>query len=163
MTTQIEIKEIKQKNLIYVPAIGTQNNKSSFEKLTKWTSENKILSSFDPTKTEFITIYSDFENTAMKESLIDLDKINLMACIKIDTVLTEDYSIKSTEIKAGKCAVGKFEISSTSEDFSESWKKLVLWTIENGCEKDNRAPFEIYRSFANELNQMKVELYYPIQ
>ena len=35
--------------------------------------------------------------------------------------------------------------------------------MENGHVKDNREPFEIYLSFPNNDNQMKVELYYPIR
>lgn len=160
---QIGVKETKQKKLIYIPTIGVKNNTASFEKLMEWAFSNGVVTSFNPKETEFITIYSDFKNSEMRDP-IDLDKVKLKACIKIDRKLTESYDIDTTEIQAGKHVVGKFEISDEPSDFSKSWEELVRWTKENNYGKDNnREPFEIYRSRLNDDNAMKVELYYPIE
>lgn len=162
MTTQIEVKETKQKDLIYIPTIGVKNNTASFKKLMEWACRNGVVTSFDPKETEFITIYSDFKNSEMRGP-VDLDMVKLKACIKIDKPISKDDVIELTEIQHGKWVVGNFEISNTHDNFSKCWKQLIIWTMENGHVKDNREPFEIYLSFPNNDNQMKVELYYPIQ
>jgi DNA gyrase inhibitor GyrI len=161
MTTRFEIKEIEQKDLVYIPTIGVDNNPASFEILFEWLCKNGILKSFDPAETEFITIYSDFKNTEMKK--VDENKIKLKACANIDQTLTKGLDIETTEIQSGKYVVGKFEISNTPLDFTKSWKQLLEWTNKSGFKKDNREPFDLYRSWLNEDNVMKADLYYPIQ
>ena len=161
--SKFEIKEIEQKDLIYLSAIGVNNASASFEKLVEWTFKNGMMKTFDSKEIEFITIYSDFKNSEMRGA-VDLNMLKLKACIKIDRKLTEGYDIDTTEIQAGKHVVGKFIISDELSDFSKSWEELVRWTKEKTYVKDNnREPFEIYRSRLNDDNVMKVELYYPIE
>lgn len=150
----IEIKEMPKLNLAYVPSIGPQNLEGAFTKLMKWAAPKGLM---DDPNGKMMTIYRDtFKVT-------DYDKVKLNACMILDAPEEAEGQIGMTAIDAGKCVVGRYEIG--LEEFDDAWTGLFVWMNENGYQRADINPFEIYQNDYNEHPEKKfvVDMYIPVK
>ena len=154
MNAKIEIREFVPIKLACVSTIGVQGISNAYQELLKWAIPKNLLAKAD---TKIITIYHDsFKVTAP-------EKVRMSACISVGEEQKADGKIYLTTLKPGKCIVAYFEISLT--DFEKSWISLFVWMNEQGYQKAEGNPFEIYyNDFREDPNQMaKVDFCIPIK
>lgn len=154
MNAKVAIKTIEQLNLAFITHIGQEGLGLAFEQLMKWARPKGLL---DQKDFKMATIYHDsFKVTAP-------DKVRMSACLLLEKPVETNGLVGMTTIEKGKCIVGSFEIGVS--EFPKSWTGLFIWMNENGYQKANRDPFEIYHNNFNEHPEKKciVDFYIPIQ
>ena len=103
-----------------------------------------------------ITIYHD------SPKISNPNNIGMSACMVLEKPIKVDGEIGLRTIKKGRCIVSQFEIKPF--EFQEAWENSFAWMIENGYQKDNRDPFEIYYNNAENHpeNKFVVDFCIPI-
>lgn len=153
MNAKIEIREMAKLELAYVTSIGVQNMTTAYHKLVKWATPLGLLKHPD---TRMVTIYHDSFKTTNPE------KVRMSACIILTEPVKVSENIGRTTIEKGKFIVGSFVIGMM--EFEKSWNSLFVWMAENGYEKADRDPFEIYHNDYREHPEEKfiVDFFIPI-
>ena len=154
MNTNIEVKETPKMEFAYISQIGIQGLSSAFERLMKWAAPKGLLSASD---FKMATIYYDsFKVTAP-------DKVRMSVCILLNEPLETSGEVGLTTIEKGKCIVGSYEIE--AHEFEKKWTGLFIWMNENGYQKSDGNPFEIYHNDFNTHPEKKciVDLYIPVK
>lgn len=153
INAKIEIKEIPKLNLAYVTSIGPQNLATSYQKLIQWATPKKMITK----QTKMVTIYHD------SFKVTEANKVRMSACIVLNEPIKADGEIGFTSIEEGKCIVGHFVIGLNK--FEKSWTGLFVWMNENGYQKANKNPFEIYHNNFNDHPERKaiVDFCIPIE
>ncbi len=153
MNAKIEIKEMSKMDLAYVSSIGPHNLESCYAKLVQWATPKGLMND----KTKMITVYHD------SFKVTEASKVRMSASILVDKPVETNGEIGLTTIEAGKFIVGSFEIG--LNEFEKSWTGLFFWMNENGYEKADREPFEIYYNNFKEHTERKaiVDFCIPIK
>lgn len=154
MNAKIEIRELAPIKLASITSIGVQGISNAYQELLKWAVPKKLLAK---EKTKVITIYHDsFKLTAP-------EKVRMSACISVGEEEKAEGKVHLITLKPGKCIVAYFEISPS--DFEKSWSSLFVWMNEQGYQKAEGNPFEIYHNdFREDPNQIaKVEFCIPVR
>jgi len=153
MKAKIEIKEMSKMDLAYVSSIGPHNLESCYAKLVQWATPKGLMND----KTKMITVYHD------SFKVTEASKVRMSASILVDKPVETNGEIGLTTIEAGKFIVGSFEIG--LNEFEKSWTGLFFWMNENGYEKADREPFEIYYNNFKEHPERKaiVDFCIPIK
>ena len=154
MNAKIEIKEFAPLKLACVSTIGVQGISNAYQELLKWAVPKNLL---EKENTKIMTIYHDsFKVTAP-------EKVRMSACISVGEEEKAEGKIHLTTLKPGKCMVAYFEISVA--DFEKSWSSLFVWMNEQGYQKAEGNPFEIYyNDFREDPNEIaKVDFCIPIR
>lgn len=153
MNAKIEIKEMSKMDLAYVSSIGPHNLESCYAKLVQWATPKGLMND----KTKMITVYHD------SFKVTEASKVRMSASILVDKPVETNGEIGLTTIEAGKFIVGSFEIG--LNEFEKSWTGLFFWMNENGYEKADREPFEIYYNNFKEHPERKaiVDFCIPIK
>ncbi|MCM5662377.1 AraC family transcriptional regulator [Galbibacter mesophilus] len=152
MNAKIDIVETQKMEVAYVTSLGVQNLESAYGKIMKWAGDRGLMNQH----TKMITIYHDsFKVTAP-------EKVRMSASILLNEPVTTNGEIGLATIEAGKHIVGSFEIG--LHEFEKSWTGLFLWMNENGYQKRDSEPFEIYHNNFNEHPEKKavVDFYIPV-
>jgi len=144
MNAKIEIRELAPIKLAGVTTIGVQGISDAYQELLKWAVPKNLLGK---ESTKIITIYHDsFKVTAA-------EKVRMSACISVGEEEKAEGKIHLITLKPGKCIVAYFEISLA--DFEKSWSSLFVWMNEQGYQKAEGNPFEIYHNnFRDDSNQI---------
>ena len=153
MNASIEIKRVPKMELAYVSNIGDANMSASYSKLINWATSKGLMT--DDAK--LLTIYhNSFKITSE-------DKVRMSVCLLLKQPQQTSGEIGLTSIEETKCIVSKFEIS--LDDFEKSWTGLFVWMNENGYERSDQDPFEIYHNNFNKHPEKKaiVDFYIPIK
>lgn len=153
MNAKIEIKTLEKLNLAYVTAIGHQGIAKAYDTLVKWATPLGLL---QQPGAKMVTIYHDsFKITAPNQ-------VRISACITLNEPVRVSGETGLTSIEKGKFIVGSFVI--TLDEFEKSWNSLFIWMGENGYQKANRDPFEIYHNDYRLHPEQKamVDFYIPI-
>lgn len=153
MNAKIEIKTLEKLNLAYVTCIGHQDIAKAYDTLVKWATPLDLLQQPD---TKMITVYHDsFKITAP-------DKVRISACITLNEPTKATGEIGLSSIEKGKFIAGSFVI--TLDEFEKAWNSLFIWMAENGYQKADRDPFEIYHNDYRLHPEKKaiVDFYIPI-
>lgn len=154
MNAKIEIRELAPIKLAGVTTIGVQGISNAYQELLKWAISKKLLAKED---TKVITIYHDsFKVTAP-------EKVRMSACVSVSEEEKGEGKVHLTTLKPGKCIVAYFEIGLS--DFEKSWSSLFVWMNEQGYQKAEGNPFEIYHNnFREDPNQIaKVDFCIPVR
>lgn len=149
----IEIKELPKLDLAYITQIGVTGLPDAFSRLIKWATPLGLMQSED---LKLARIYHDsFKITAP-------DKVRMSGCIVLKEPVAVDGEVGLTTIPNGKFIIGRFEIE--PNDFDKAWRGLFNWMNENGYQKADDNPFEIYHNDFNTHPEKKfiVDLYIPI-
>ena len=153
MNAKIEITEMPKMNLAYVSSLGPQNLENAYQKLIQWATPKALMNE----KTKLITLYHD------SFKVTQANKVRMSACLLIDQPVEVSGEVGLTSIEAGKFIKGSFKIG--VDEFEKSWTGLFLWMNENGYQKADRNPFEIYHNNYQEHPEKKaiVDFYIPIE
>jgi AraC family transcriptional regulator len=133
MSTNIEIKTMPEMNLAYITAMGIKEMKGAFGRLMQWAGPKGMLAN---PNMKMATVYHDSFKTTAPE------KVQMSAAILLDQPVKPDGEVHTRTIAEEKCIVGRFEIK--VEEFEKAWTGMFLWMNENGYEKSNSNPYEIY-------------------
>lgn len=154
MNAKIEIKEFAPLKLACVTTIGVQGISNAYQELLKWAIPKNLLAKED---TKIITVYHDsFRLTAP-------EKVRMSACISVGEEDKAEGKVRLTTLKPGKCIIAYFEIGLA--DFEKSWRSLFVWMNEQGYQKAEGNPFEIYHNdFREDPKQIaKVDFCIPVR
>ncbi len=143
MNATIEIKEMPKMNVAYVSVIGPQNLETAYQKLMKWATPLGLMNE----QTKMITVYHD------SFKVTEPHKVRLSASILLEKPVETSGEIGLRSIEEGKFIVGSFEIG--LHEFEKSWTGLYVWMNENGYQKADRNPFEIYHNNFNDHPEKK--------
>ncbi|WP_415836132.1 AraC family transcriptional regulator [Pedobacter westerhofensis] len=153
MNAKIEIREMAKLELAYVTSIGVQNIAPAYDTLVKWATPLGLLKHPD---TKMVTVYHDSFKTTSPE------KVRMSACITLTEPVKVSGNIGKISIEKGKFIVGSFVIALS--EFEKSWNSLFVWMAENGYQKADRDPFEIYHNDYRAHPEKKciVDYYIPV-
>lgn len=154
LNAQIELIELPKKHLAYITQIGEKGIDNSFQRILNWAKPTGILADSD---TKFCRVFHDsFKVTDVQKVRMSIGILTNQAA----SVKDSDLGLKT--IEKGKLIVGHFTIE--PKEFEKAWNGLYIWMNENGYNKADRFPFEIYHNNFNEHPEKKciVDLCIPI-
>ncbi|GAB5554714.1 MAG: AraC family transcriptional regulator [Saprospiraceae bacterium] len=153
MNAKIEVKQTPEINMAYLSSIGSKNLGPTFQRLLKWATPKGLFNQ----QLKMATVYHD------SFKITDADKVRMSAGIILQSPIEADDTVQKMTIPAGKHIIGSFEIGVA--EFEKSWTGLFLWMNENGYEKADRDPFEIYHNDFNKHPELKcvVDFYIPVR
>ncbi|MDW3193983.1 MAG: AraC family transcriptional regulator [Cytophagales bacterium] len=137
MNAKIKVEEMPAMELAYVACTGPENMPAAYQKLIRWATPKGLIEGG-----KLVTIYYD------SYKVTESSKVRMSACLLLNQPTETDGEIGLTSIKSGKCIIGSFEIG--MHEYEQSWTGLFVWMNENGYQKADREPFEIYH---NDFNQ----------
>ncbi|MFY0608357.1 MAG: GyrI-like domain-containing protein [Cyclobacteriaceae bacterium] len=142
MNNSVSIRNLSPTHLAIVPITGVQNITEAFQTLLKWAGPKGLLIE---NEYKVLMVYHDsFKNTAP-------DKVRMSAGLRLVDSMSKDGEIEPLTLPGGKHIVGTFEIP--TQAFGQYWEELFKWMNENGYEKANADPFEIYHNDFNKHPQ----------
>lgn len=152
MNAKIEVKTTSAIHLAYISSIGSKNLGPAFQQVIKWATPKGLFNQHS----KLMTIYHD------SFKITDADKVRMRAGIILQQTIEADDIVKLSTIPSGKHIIGSFEIG--VDEFEKSWTGLFLWMNENGYQKADRHPFEVYHNDFNEHpeRKCKVDFYIPV-
>ena len=153
MNATIEVKELTPMQLACTQCQGPQNLSAAYGIIMRWATPKGLMHD----NTKMVTIYHDsFKFT-------EADKVRMSACILLQEQQVTEGEISQTVLPGGKHIVARYELS--IHDFEKSWTGLFLWMNENGYQKAEANPFEIYHNNPNEHPQQLaiVDLCIPVK
>ena len=153
MNAEIEIKEVAKLDLACVTVIGMDGIAGAYDTLIKWANPLGLL--MKPGM-KMVTVYHDsFKITAA-------EKVSISACITLNEPMKVAGEIGLNSIEKGRFIVGSFVLNLS--EFEKSWNSLFVWMGENGYQKADRDPFELYHNDYRIHPEKKciVDFYIPI-
>ena len=125
-----------------------------YKKLMNWARLNGYS---NPKINKTITIYHDDPNE------VGINNVRQSACIIADRKFDSTDTIKQDELYAGKCAVGRYEIS--FYEFKNAWMEMTEWIKENNLEVSGKDSFEVYQNNSNNYPSKKciVDICIPLK
>lgn len=153
MNAKIEIREMPKLELAFITQIGPDGLNEAFNRLLKWARPKGLLAD---NKLKLARIFHD------SFKITEADKVRMSACIILKEPVQTSGEIGLTSIEKGKFIVGHFEVA--PKDFEKSWSSLYIWMNEQGYQKADRNPFEIFHNNFNEHPEGKaiVDMFIPI-
>jgi AraC family transcriptional regulator len=135
MDTKIEIKQMPELNLIYCRHMGAFNKiGQAYENLFKWAIPRGLVTP----ETKTVTVYHD------DPSITSIDKVRQDASIIVKGDVKVEGEIGKSTVRAGKYAVGRFEIKET--EFEEAWNTMCSWFTESGYQPEDGSTYELYHN-----------------
>ena len=133
MNAKISIETNPQLNFSGLTHIGIDGMETTFDRVIKWARSKGI---FEADGTHIARVFHDsFKVTAP-------DKVRMTISIVSENNLPEDSEIQTFESPEGRCIVGKYIISPL--EFEQAWSSLFVWMSEEGYQKRDTEPYEIY-------------------
>ena len=109
-----------------------------YKKLMNWARQNGYS---NPKINKTITIYHNDPNE------LGINNVRQSACIIADRKFDSNDTIKKDEFYAGKCALGRYEIS--FYEFKNAWTEMSEWVRGNNLEVSGKDSFEVYQNNFN--------------
>lgn len=154
MDTKIEIKQMPQLNLIYCRHMGAFNKiGQAYERLFRWAIPRGLVKP----GTQTLTLYHD------DPSITAIEKVRQDASIIVEGDVKVEGEIGKSVVKAGKYAVGRFEIGET--EFEEAWNTMCAWFTESGYQPADGPTYELYHNDFSEHPEHKfiVDICIPVK
>lgn len=133
----VEVKELPELTLAYVRKIGEfDGNKENFQvlrnKLFTWAAAQNLLGGEN---FKFLVMYHDNPEVATN------NKQRMSLCISVPQETKTNGEISIMKLKAGKYAVGRFELKGV--DFKNAWNWMYgEWLPQSGYQPDDRPCYE---------------------
>lgn len=153
MNAKIQIATMPDRYLAYVTQIGINGIEESFEKIIRWARARDLLL---PENAQLCRVFHD------SFKVTDPNKVRMSMGIATAHKIPADGVVQQIKWPGGKNIVARFEIE--PQAFEPSWNSLFIWMAENGYQKADRNPFEIYHNNPNEHPEQKciVDLCIPV-
>lgn len=154
MDTNIEVKQMPELNLIYCRHMGAFNKiGQAYEKLFKWAIPHGLVKP----GTQTVTVYHD------DPSITSVEKVRQDASILVDGDVKVEGEIGKSTVRAGKYAVGHFEISENG--FEQAWNTMCSWLTESGYQPGDGPTYELYHNDYSEDLEHKfvVDICIPVK
>ncbi|PNW27353.1 AraC family transcriptional regulator [Formosa algae] len=135
MNANIEIKELPERYAAGLTHIGVHGIEQTFEKLILWANSKHLMT--HPESRIGRLFYDSFKVTAP-------DKVRMSVFLITKTPINSEGEINNLTLNKGKCIVARFKIN--PNDFEKSWTGLFIWMNENGYQKSEAHPYEIYQN-----------------
>lgn len=138
--------------LATIPVVGSKNVSAAYGTLVNWAERLGLMN----TSSKMITVYHDsFRDTPA-------DQVRMRAGMTWNEDVTLNGPLENYHLIPGKCIIGHFKIGLS--EFEQSWKGLFAYMKENGCQKSDQPPFEVYHNNFNEHPEKLaiVDFYIPI-
>jgi len=151
----IRILELRKVTIAKVEYKGSfQGIGKAYGKLNKWAYENGFTNS-KTNKT--LTIYHDDPN------IVGINNVRQSACIITHKPFDPPMGISKAEFNAGKCAVGRYEISFF--EFKDAWTEMFDWINKNKLKVSGKDAFEVYQNNSNMQAKKKtiIDICIPIE
>ena len=151
----IRVLELRNITLAKVEYKGSfQGIGKAYKKLMNWARANGFTNS-KTNKT--LTIYHDDPNE------VGINNVRQSACIITDKPFEPNDGIKKSEFCAGKCAVGRYEISFF--EFKDAWTEMFDWINKNDLKVSKKDAFEVYQNNSNTHPKKKtvIDICVPIE
>lgn len=154
MNANIEIKVLPEMNFAAITHIGEKGLGDAFNRLIKWANPKEML---ENKSSKVGRIFHDsFRVTSP-------DKVRMSVCLLTKEPFDEEGEIVAMTIDGGRFIEGHFEIS--MHEFESAWSGLFIWMNENGYQKADGNPFELYHNDFRTHPEKKsiVDFYIPIK
>lgn len=151
----IRVLELREITLAKVEYKGSfQGIGKAYRKLMNWARTNGFTNS-KTNKT--LTIYHDDPNE------VGMNNVRQSACIITHKAFEPTDEIKKIKFNAGKCAVGRYEISFF--EFKDAWTEMFNWIDKNGLKISEKDAFEVYQNNSNTHPKKKtvIDICVPIE
>ena len=154
MNARIEVKEMSELHFASITHIGVDGLEHAFERLLRWSTPQQLLNI--PNNKMARIFHDSFKVTSP-------DKVKMSVSMLLNSPFEETGEVKKESLGAGKWIVGSFELK--MEEFEKSWTSLYIWMNENGYQKADKPPFEIYHNDFRQHPEGKciVDLHIPIK
>ncbi len=134
MNATTTVKEFSTFELAYVSHQGKiENIINAYNQLIKWATPKGFM---NDENLRMMTIYHD------SPKISDPSNLRMSACLLLNKPLQKKEGINTKTFTPGKCIISRFEIKPT--EFQQAWEANFIWMSENGFQKANKDPFEIY-------------------
>ncbi len=134
MNANTEVKTIDKLELAYISHQGKMDHiGGAYDRLLRWAYPKGLMGQEN---LRMVTIYHD------SPKISDPNNLRMSACIVLNNPIPKDGEIGLRTIESCQCVVSRFEI--TPYEFQQAWESQFVWMIENGYERGEIAPFEIY-------------------
>lgn len=151
----IRVLELREITLAKVEYKGSfQGIGKAYGKLMNWARTNGFT---DSKTNKTLTIYHDDPNE------VGMNNVRQSACIITDKPFEPKGEIKKTVLNAGKCAVGRYEISFF--EFKKAWTEMFEWIDQNDLKVSEKDAFEVYQNNSNTHPKKKtvIDICIPIE
>ena len=148
----VEIKEVAPMALATIPVVGSNNITAAYGSLVNWAERLGLMNA----SSKMVTVYHDsFRDTPA-------DQVRMRAGMSWNEDVALDGPVENYHLIPGNCIIGHFKIGLS--EFEPSWKGLFAYMKENGHQKSNQPPFEVYHNNFNEHPEKLaiVDFYIPI-
>jgi AraC family transcriptional regulator len=152
MESRIEIRQLPGMHLAGIRVQGVESLPSAFEKIIAWAGPRGLMGP----GTKMATMYHDsFRDTAP-------DQVRISAAIVLENAVDTGNLLEQINIPAGKFITALHRLQ--DHEFGSTWKSLFQWMNDQGYQKKEGQPFEIFHNNPHEDPEQKatVEFYIPI-
>jgi AraC family transcriptional regulator len=152
MKSNVEIRQLPVMHLAGVRVRGVEALPAAFEKIMAWAGPRGFLGP----GTKMVTMYQDsFRDTAP-------DQVRISAAILLEYAVDTGMELEPMNIPAGKFITALYRLQ--NHEFGDTWRSLFQWMNEQGYQKSEGPPFEIFHNNPHEDPERKatVEFFIPI-
>ncbi|KAA3641696.1 MAG: AraC family transcriptional regulator [Bacteroidetes bacterium] len=136
MNANVAVKEMPELQVAYVTHTGSFDQiGGAYERLMRWAGPKGLLSTPD---LKTVTVYHD------DPQVTEISKVRQSACITVDHEIATDGEVGFMKIRAGKYAVGRFEIGVM--EFEQAWNSMCVWIADNGYQSREKDYYELYHN-----------------
>lgn len=135
-----------------VPCIGKQGMQPAFGKLMGWATSNGMASE----DLRMMTVFHD----SFRDTAPDQVRMSVGLEVKDRSELTDSFV--TMELKSEPCIHGRFELD--MEEFAMAWGMMFTKMKEEGLQKSQSDPYEIYLNDFSKHPEQKfiVDLFVPV-
>lgn len=154
MNAKVTVKNVEELQLAYISHKGEMEKIGEvFQRLIKWATPKGLM---NQENLRLLTIYHDSPKVTSPENI----RSSISIVLNEEVTVEGEVSLKT--MKPGKCIVSRFEI--TPSEFQQAWESSFVWMSENGYQKSDKEPFEIYYNNAEEHpeNKFIVDICIPV-
>jgi len=155
MNANTAVKVIEKLQLAYISHQGKMEHiGSAYDRLVRWATPKGLMAQEN---LRMVTIYHD------SPKISDPNNLRMSACMILNSNVSVDGEAGLRTIEPCKCVVSSFEI--TPYEFQQAWESSFVWMVENGYQKADKDPFEIYYNNYVDHPEKKfiVDLCIPVQ
>lgn len=155
MNAKTAVKIIEELQLAYISHQGKMEMVgNAYDRLVRWATPKGLM---DQENLRMVTIYHD------SPKISDPNNLRMSACMVLNSKTSVDGEVGIRTIEPVKCVVSRFEI--TPYEFQQAWESSFVWMVENGYQKADKDPFEIYYNNYLDHPERKfiVDLCIPVQ